>query len=69
MEKGKEQNEMNSSAFIVFWPSLVVLLSRYFTCFAKAKLIKETGSFLLTVTLFCSKGHKNIWRSQPLVIR
>ena len=31
MEEGKKQNEMNSSAFIVFWSSLVVLLSRCFT--------------------------------------
>ena len=28
MEEGKVQNEMNSSAFIVFWSSLLVLLSQ-----------------------------------------
>ena len=65
MEEGKVQNEMNSSAFIVFWSSLLVLLSQCFTCFAKMKLIKKIRGSLLTVTIFCSNGHKNIWRSQP----
>ena len=31
IEEGREQNEMNSSAFTVFWSSLVVLLSKCFT--------------------------------------
>ena len=69
MEEGKEQNEMNSSAFMLFWSSLVVLLSRCFTCFAKFKLIKKIRGSLLIVTISSSNGHKNIWRSQPLVNR
>ena len=69
MEEGKEQNEMNSSAFILFWSSLVVLLSRCFTCFAKTKLIKKIRGSLLIVTMSSSNGHKNIWRAQPLVNR
>ena len=64
-ESIKEEKEQNT--FTVFWSSLVVLLSRCFTCFAKTKLIRKIRGSFLTVTLFCSKGHKNIWRSQPLV--
>ena len=41
MEEEKEKNKINGSAFFVFWPSLVVLLSRCFTCFDKTKLITK----------------------------
>ena len=69
MEGEKEQREFNNSAFIVFWSSLVVLLSKCFSCFSKTKLVQKIKGSLLTVTIFCSNGHKHVWRSQPIVNR
>ena len=58
----------DTSGFIVYWSCLLVLLHRCLTCALPAMIIKKTvnGSALI-VELLCSKGHRNIWRSQTLL--
>ena len=64
-----KQLPSSSSAFVVFWGQLLVLLQHCVMC---GHLAHITGYFfngsMIGINLICTKfGHKFTWRSQPLV--
>ena len=66
-DSNDNKDVMKSTAFIVFWLSLIILFGKCFTCSDKFLEItrKVHGSLIIMMT--CSNGHKNIWRSQPSI--
>ena len=61
-------NQHQSSCFLVYWSSLLLLLNRCLTCSSPASITEcITYGSALFVKLLCSKGHHNVWRSQPLI--
>ena len=64
------KNDTKSTAFIVFWSSLIILFGKCFTCFDKSvKITRKVRGFVLIIMMNCSNGHKNIWTSQPSINR
>ena len=67
-DSNDNKDETKSMAFIVFWSSLIILFRKCFTCFEKSiKITRKVHGSLLIITMTCSNGHKNIWRSQPSI--
>ena len=65
-DSNDNKDDTKSTAFLVFWLSLIILIGKCFTCFDKSVKItrKVHGSFLI-IMIICSNGHKKIWGSQP----
>ena len=61
---------VSQKMFIVFWSCLVELLKHCLICHASALVenVKVCGS-ALSVTLYCTNGHRTVWRSQPFCSR
>ena len=69
-DSNDNKNDTRSTAFIVFWSSLVILFRNRFTCFDKSlKITRKFHGSLLIIMMTCFNGHKNIWRSQPSINR
>ena len=62
------KDDTKSTSFIVFCSSLIIFFGKCFTCFDKSvKIIRKVRGSLLITLMTCSKGHQNMWRSQPSI--
>ena len=65
-DSNDNKDDTKSTAFIVFWSSLIILFGKGFTCFDKSvKITRKVCGSLRIILMTCSKGHKSIWRFQP----
>ena len=68
-DSNDNKDDIRSTAFIIFWSSLIILFVKCFTCSDKFSKItcKACGSLIKMTT--CSNGRKNTWRSQLSINR
>ena len=67
-DSNDNKDDTKSTAFIVFWPSLIILFEKCFTSFdMPVKIAHKVCGSLLIIMKTCSNGHKNVWRSQPSI--
>ena len=60
-DSNDNKDDTKSTAFIVFWPSLIIVFRKCFTCFDKSvKITRKVRGSLLIIIMTCSNGHKNI---------
>ena len=68
IDSNNNKDDTKSTAFIVFWFSLIILFGKYFTCLDKSvKITCKVFGSLHIIMMTCSSGHENIWRSQTSV--
>ena len=59
-DSNDNKDDTKSTAFIVFWSSLIILFGKCFTCFDKsAKITRKVRGLLLIIMMTCSNCHKN----------
>ena len=69
-DSNDNKDDTKSIVFIVFWSSLIIFFGKYFTCFDNSvKITRKVRGSPRIILMTCSKGHKNIWRSQPSINR
>ena len=65
-DSNNNKDDTKSTAFLVFWLSLIILIGKCFTCFHKSvKITRKVHRSFLIIMMICSNGHKKIWGSPP----
>ena len=59
-DSNDNKDDSKRTAFIAFWPSLIILFGKCFSCFEKSvKITRKVCDSLLIIMMTCSNGHNS----------